>query len=291
MNDYNQFPCDTSLLPTGIGGCVSDLTAVVKLFPVKNGVNFATIAEAQEETAWDTLIQNGDMFPFPLLFAVDNADEDSVIETSGVTGLDHKVREGKSKNTYSIITDLCTHRRLRSFDQFSGGYYAVDDNGNVLGTTNDGVTFDPITIGTMNVNKMTAGDGTVGRKTPVYIVDADPTEFNNRGASIKVDWNILGKNGLLPITLSIVGTPTSTEIIVDAVTSCSGSPVSGLEAISDWVLATAQTISAATESATVLGRYTLSGTGLVSGALDLAAPSVLGVAGYQSVGAKTVTIA
>ena len=288
MSDYNQFPCDTNLFPTGVGSCVSDLTVISKIFLAKEGVSIDTLANAQLEATWDALIQSNDVYPLPLIFSTENADEEAVFDIGSV-GRQHKVREGKAVNTYNVISTLCLHKRLWALDQFKGGYYAVDDNGNVLGTTSDGIKFEPITIDTCNVNKLTASDGSNARYTPVYIVDADPEEFNGRGASFKVDWNIKGKDGLLPVTLTVVSA-SSTEIVVNALTSCDGSPVSGLETATDWVLTDGQTITTATESATVLGQYTLAGTGLVSGTINLGDPSVLSVTGYQSIGAKTVTI-
>jgi hypothetical protein len=288
MSDYNQFPCDTNYLPSGQGSCVSDLTVISKIFLVKDGFSFATLADAQDETKWDTAIQDGDLHPMPLVFSTENADEEAVFDT-GSAGKQHKIRDGKAVNTYNLINTLCGHIRIRSFDQFSGGYYAVDENGNVLGTTSDGVKFEPITIDTCNVNKLTASDGSNARYTPVYIVDANPSEFNDRGASFKVTWNIKGKDGLLPVKLTIVGTPSATEIVVNAVTACDGSPVSGLETGTDWIVGIGSVTSSA-ESATILGQYTLTGTGFATSTLNLGDPSILSVTGYASVGAITLTV-
>jgi len=286
--DYNQFSCETDRKPTGAGACVSDLSVIAKIFLAKEGFSFATITDAQTESKWDDAIKAGDLIPFPLVFSTENSDEDTVYDT-GSAGKQHKIREGKSVNTYNHITTLCVHKNLRSYDGFKGGYFAVDENENILGTSSDGVKFEPITIDTLSVNKMSASDGSNARYTPVHIIDSNPAEFNDRGASFKVSWNIKRKEGLKPVSLGIVSA-SATEIIVNALVSCDGTPVSGLD-VADFILETGQTISGAVESATILGQYTLSGTGLVSGTLNLAAPSVLSINGFQSEGSVTVTIA
>lgn len=284
---YNQNSCTTNYLPTGSDGCESDLTVIYKIFLAKSGFSFATESLAKEETGWDTAIQNQDIIPLPEVFTVENADEESVTET-GSTGRVLKVRDGKTINTYNLVEDLDTHTRLRSYDGFTGGYYLVDENSNVLGTSSDGIVFEPFTIDTLNVNKISTSDGATKRKTPIYIVDADITEFNDRGVSFKADW-AKGKLGLLPATLVLVSA-SSTEIVVKAVVSNTGDAISGLETATDWILGDNQTVTTATESLTELGTYTLAGTALVSGTLALGDSSVLSVDGYAGVNTLTITI-
>ena len=101
-------------------------------------------------------------------------------------------------------------------------------------------------------------------------------------------------SSLFPLTtavLSIVGTPTSTEIVVDVLSKLDNVPVSGLD-VADFILNDAQTISGAVESTTQAGRYTLSGTGLVTGTLELVPPASLSISQpFESEAPVAVTIA
>lgn len=294
MSEINQNPCATDFKPTGDSGCTPDLTVARKLFLFKTGVNFATITAALSESGWDTLIQNEDIIPFKIIEQTDNSDkEEEVYEGNG--GGTHKIADGVSKNTYNLITTPAQHAFLRSYDQFSGGYVVVDRNKNVRMYTADGTTVDPITIGVMSVGIHTSANDGNPAFTPIMISDEFPREWNNSPVSFKPDWNILGKNGLLPARLKEVGTSNATTVVVNVTNYETGAAISGLELATDYIFLTAagaaQTISTAVESGTILGQYTLTGTGLVTGTLTLADPADLGVTGYKSVGAITITIA
>jgi len=293
MSEINQNPCTTDLAPTGDSGCTPDLTVARKLFLYKAGVNYATITEALTESELDTLIQNEDVIPFKLVEQTDNSDkEEEIWEGNG--GGTHKVADGVSKNTYNLITTPAQHAFLRSYDQYSGGYVVVDRNKNVRMRTADGTTVDAITIGTMSVGIHTSGNDGNPAFTPITIDDRFPREWNDNPVSFKPDWNILGKNGLLPVRISVVSA-SSTEIIVTATNYETGAPVSGLEAAdgADWVLLTAagaaQVITTSTESAT-LGQYALAGSSFVTGTLTLTDPEDLATPGYKAANTAVVTV-
>ncbi|MCP4336240.1 MAG: hypothetical protein GY679_00095 [Mycoplasma sp.] len=289
MSEINECPNSTVYQPTGDSGCPQDLTVARKIFLYKAGVNYATIDLAKEEASLDTLIQNEDVIPFKLVEQADNSDKEEEM-WEGNAGGTHKIADAVTKNTFNLITTPSQHAFLRSYDQFSGGYVIVDRNENVRMYTEDGTTVDPITIGVMSVGiHTTANDGTPSF-TPITISDAFPREWNNSPVSFKPSYKILAKNGLLPVRLKEVGSSTSTSIVVNVTNYDTGAAVAGLTEITDWILADSQTITGAAESATIPGQYTISGTGLVSGTLNLANPEDLGVTGYKSVGAITITI-
>lgn len=290
MSEINEDKCNTDLKPTGSSGCASDLTIAAKLFLFKEGVNFASITAAETEATLDGLIQDGDCFPFPLLHNAENSDKEGAID-EGSTGQSHKVSDGTGQNTYYVITTAEMHSRLRSFDQFTGGYMVVDKNKNCKCYTPDGISVDPLTIGTCGVGIQIPATESTAAYTPIFISDKYPREWNNSPAVFKPDWNILGKNGLLPVRLTIVGDPTATSIVVNATVYNTGAAVSGLEAhATDWVVENGST-SGASESETTLGQYTIAGTGFATGTIDLGDSSVLGVTGYASDGAASFTIA
>jgi len=205
------------------------------------------------------------------------------------------VADGVSKNTYNLITTPAQHAMLRTYDQYSGGYVVVDKNKNVRMYSADDTTVDAITIGTMSVGIQTSGNDGNPAFTPIMIDDRYPREWNNKPAGFKPDWNILGKNGLLPARLVESGTSNATTIVVNITNYETGAAISGLEVGTDYIFLTAagvvQTITTAVESGTVLGEYTLTGTGLETGTLTLADPADLGITGYKAAVTITITIA
>jgi len=140
------------------------------------------------------------------------------------------------------------------------------------------------------VEKLLLNDGSVSSKIPVYIALEDPTEVSLSGALIAGS-SVRQLVRLKDVQLAIVGTPTATTIVVTVKTSCDDLPVNGL-IVADFVLVTAvgvpQTISSLVE---VNGTYTLTGTGLVTGRLNLRLPSALSIDAYESEAFAVVTIA
>jgi hypothetical protein len=294
MSLINQCPDDSALLPTGDSGCPQDLTAARKIFLYKEGVNYATIDSAKTEADLDTLIQSEDVIVLKLVEQTDNSDkEEEIWEGNG--GGTHKIADGVSKNTYNLINTPALHAFLRTYDQFSGGYVVVDRNKNTRMHTANGITVDPISIGRMSVGIQTSANDGNPAFTPITIEDKFPREWNNNPVSFKPSWNILGKNGLLPVRVSVVSA-SATEIVVNATNYETGAPVVGLEAAdgADWVLLTAagaaQVITTSTESGTILGQYALAGSAFVTGTLTLADPDTLGVPGYKAANTDIVTV-
>ena len=175
----------------------------------------------------------------------------------------------------------------------SGGrVFLIDDENKLIGTSSDGgTTLKGFLLDTVLTEKLTFNDGTSVSKTGVNIYLSDNEELDMNG--VQVDGSSF-LSSLFPLTscaLEIVGTPSSTEIVVDVKSVLDNVPVSGL-VVGDFVLNDAQTIDTAVEDSNVAGRYTLSGTGLVTGTLQLVAPSLLSIPQpFESESAVTVTIA
>lgn len=290
---FNEFPDETNLRATGFSGKATDLTTPQKLFLFKEGVEHATVVVAKTESVFDALIQSEDIIPIPLIFNAEPMDTEESID-EGNTGQKHKTSDGVGGVDLKILTSAQMHSRLRSYDQYQGGYMIVDKNNNCLMYTPDGTKVAPLTIGMCSVGLHTKAIGDVSSYTPIKISDKYPEEYNNTPAVFKPSWNILGKNGLLPVTLEVSGTPSSTEIIVKAEVTETGAAVSGLETATDWVLLSAAGVAnavTAAESGTIPGQYTLTGTTIVTGTLTLGLPSVMSVDGYKSDGSIAITIA
>ena len=100
-------------------------------------------------------------------------------------------------------------------------------------------------------------------------------------------------NAIVDVTLTLVGSVSSSTIVVDVALSCDDSPLSGLIA-ADFLLLTdagaAQT-KTAVESTTVPGRYTLTaGSAFVDGTLSLVPAASISVEAYEAENTLTVNV-
>jgi hypothetical protein len=99
---------------------------------------------------------------------------------------------------------------------------------------------------------------------------------------------------IVDVELTIVGTPSSTSIVVDVTQVCDGTAVSGL-VVADFNLydnddGASHAISTSTPHATIAGRYTLAGTAFEDSVLNLDAPDVLSIQAYESTGGVAVNV-
>ena len=102
---------------------------------------------------------------------------------------------------------------------------------------------------------------------------ADFRDINDYDYSREMSWDVADVDGLTEVTLATNGTPTASEIIIDVSADCGGNSkeISGLGTeTTDWVVGSG-TISSVAESATVRGRYTITGS-TMAGTINLAAP-------------------
>lgn len=231
------------------------------------------------------------IFLWPMFSAVENASEETVYNTTplGVK----RVRKGFYAWRFTITEDLCTHKAMQSHFSNAGRAYVWDVEDNVWGTidpSND--DFYGLTYSLLSPEKLIISDGSVPTGSPVYLVVPNPNEIDINGGII--DGSSLGMvTRLSDVVLKVLTpAPTATTINVSVTASCDGTPIVGLEDV-DFVLKTAagapQAITAIVDHGD--GSYTLTGVGLVTGTLNLVAPDVLSLTGYESTGPKVITIA
>lgn len=292
---YNQFTCDATGAITGwSNNCDTDISATAKLFITDYDFQFDTEADAKSSTAWANAIIAKQIYPLPEVAETDDNSEDDVYWTSGVTSNQRKVRQGKSIQKHRIIFDPCLHKRLQYFNGRSVRIIQVDNNNNVIGTSSDGTIFQGLAVSTFNVDKWMASTGDTPAFTPIHIAYESTDEREKYIAVYKPEFNIKALNGVIPATLSVVGTPTSTELVVDVVGACDAVGVSGL-LVANFIFLQADgttevTISTATESSTIPGRYTLAATAFTTlGTINLDGVVTVGNEYYQGT-AVTVTI-
>ena len=270
---------------------------IKKIVFFKDGVSFATGAEAMLKASWDTLNQNKDIIVLPVAISTEPMNEGAIYEQTPLGSM--WVRDGRKEMKFNINSNLALHSNIRTLN--NGGYNnacLIYTSGVVAGTKNAGdVKFYPYSLELLHVEYHTDNDGAVGGKTPVFISFADPTEFEDRPMYVKpTAFNALRLEPLKNAEITIVSA-SATSIVFDVniphIKYGFHNPIEGL-VVADFILlktdGSAQTLSGVVEDALVDGRYTASGTGLATGSLNLKEPSAMTTKGFASIGAVAVTI-
>lgn len=235
-----------------------------------------TESDASTSTAWQAAIlaeKKNRIFYWPNATNMEVLSEDTVYEETSLSNM--LVRDGRYRFRFSFSENLQLHKAMFSHKGFFGRVFLIDNENKIIGTETSTGGFAGFELDLLNPEKIMFNDGSVRSKTPVYVSLYDNVELDKNGAM--VDGSFLRQlERLTDATLDIQGTPTSTEIVVDVKSALDNEPVLGL-ILADFVLldasGSAQSITSITEDANIEGRYTLTGTGLVSGPLDLAAPA------------------
>lgn len=248
----------------------------------------ATEVQAADPDFWQSLLFNANPddrgYLFPAAANMESASEETTYAQNPLK--DVKVRDGKYMFRFLHDVDLCTHQNMRSHSGNGGRVIFFDIENNCIGTENSAGNFTGLNISLFNVEKMRLNDGTNPTYTPVYIVLKDNKDLDERG------WIVDGAfvNDLTPVTdVELTITQQTTALIkVSVKGKCDGVAISGLANIANFILKTtagaAQTILSVTEDAVVSGLYTLNkdAVNFADGSLDLAAPAVLTVKGYEA---------
>jgi hypothetical protein len=150
----------------------------------------------------------------------------------------------------------------------------------------------------INTGMMTdvPADGSTPAFTPVMIDLSNWREWDINGDFLTPTWEAASKEGLIPVALEVVGTPSSTSVVVrvyandgfDELGAVKKVLIKGI-VVADFVVA----FGTATMVDNANGTYTFSGTGFTTGTVNLKAPSLMVSEGLliKSDGAATVTIA
>jgi hypothetical protein len=250
-------------LNTGsVSECLEGVTTRLAL--AKPNFRFTDLADFKTLSSWETAIQNKDLVPLFGVYEVASADTEAIkFETGNFSAVTKK--EIKKMTSESYLS-LCSHKALKSYE--NSGYtqvFEITENGEILGVYDpDGVRVkgQDITEFEVAIRQRAVND-----KVPysmVTITFRDFDEFEDNGIIAKPTWDANAVNGIFGLTLTVSGTPTSTEIVVSATSGCGSESYEDL-VVADWSY-TGGTIDGSTYNATT-GLYTLTGTGLTSGTL------------------------
>ena len=233
-------------------------------------------------------------FPIKIKDFADNSTDptyhDFPDETREVT------RQGKYRFSVSALVNPCLKKELMKFRNYNGEVFFLYDNNVILGTTTDsGTTAKGLTISMLNVEKMKMplADGSVAAMVNIVIDLDDEKELSLYSYQQEMTWNVRTLDGLTPVTVDQFGTATATEVVVDVFSDCDGGceeAVAGL-VTADFAISGAGTLTSATESATIPGRYTLVTVGATdSTVISLADPTAISLTSYPIICTVPATI-
>lgn len=291
---YNEKSCVASLGNTGLSNCLDNLGYDAMLIWTTESFEFANEAAAILEANWDSAINAGTVFPFPIFDAVEPAIEDNVKQDLP-TGVSLFVREGKYGGKGMMQVALCNLANLRTFNEVQGRAFIVTGDGQVFGTSPDGVIFKGFKLSEFHVSMLKGTDGTTKRMVELDYQFKNTSEMADYPAVPTLAWDPLTLTGVVDVTVAVSGTPTTTSLVVTVARNCDGEAVTGLVAGDFAVLdssANAETPDTVTESPN--GTYTFDYTGtpltVDTYTVNLKAPSAQTTGGYEGATAASFSI-
>ena len=277
----------------GVSDCKT-LPEYLKGFAITDKDYTLTAADAADGAKWQSEIAEGNITLFPTwAFSYENISSDAITEESPMSMVE--VHPGNYRLKFSFITDIKQQNAMYSWNNSGGRAWLFDTNNEAWGTSqDDGANLRGLLLDRVHVEKLALNDGTVRTKSIVNLYFIDNTELDLRGENVSAAAFL---NGLVPLsgaTLAISGTPSATEVIFTAVTTNNNKDidVSGLTlpdiSLKDIAGVAQSGVSGVTESGVTPGLYTIAGTGLVTGTLELTVPTLVGP--YKTDTAVAVTI-
>ena len=294
---YNDNSCVANLGNTGLANCVDNLGPDARLLYTLDSFEFATYAAAIVEANYESAINAGTMFPFPQFQVIEPTSEDDVIQE---TTLGEKlfVREGKYSSTGSFELAMCNLANLRTFNEVLGRAFIVTQDGQIFGTSPDGIKFRGFKLSEFHLSGINNTDGTVKRMVTLRYQFKNPNEMNDFPAIPALEWDPLDLAGIINVVVTEVGTSTDALAIVSVLRTCDGEAVTGLVEGDFTILAsdgTTEMIQAGLFTDNADGTYTFTFTTPVLPAdtytMNIKTPSAQTTGGYESTASYSFVIA
>lgn len=223
------------------------------------------------------------IFLFPTFNSFEDLSEATVYQSNPLKYT--FVRDGNYIYKYGISENLCLHKKLFSHRSKNRRVFIIDLEDQLQGTLLSNGDFAGFNLNLLHTEKLKVSDGSNPTESKVLVAMANNKELDLNGNLFDISAFFGELYRIVDVTLTQVGSLTTTKIVVNVNAECDGTAISGL-VTADFIVTktsdgTAQTVTAA-ESATVPGQYTLTGTGLVTGPVTLRAASLLTVKAYES---------
>jgi len=233
-------------------------------------------------------------FPIKIKEFIDNSTDPTYVDYDDETR--ELTRQGKYRFTVSALVNPCLKKELMKFRGYDGLVWLVYDNNVVLGTSDDsGVNVRALTLSMINVQKLKlpTSDGTSKILVSIDLDLDDESELSLRSYQAEMAWNVRTLDGLTPVTIDQFGTATATSIVVDVFSDCDGGcelPITNL-VTADFAISGAGSLTSATESGTIDGRYTLVTVGATdSTVISLVDPTLVSLTAFPVICTVPATI-
>ena len=272
----------------GVGNCPALPSFIKGIIETDNNFS-ATPEEAADPTFWQDAILAaygaGRIFYWPDLFNFTDQSEAAVYQTTYLGK--RSVRAGFYDFLVGISESLCVHTALFTHKRTSGRVFLIDGANQIIGTVDDDGNYRGLQVQLINPEKMKFNDGSNVSVSPVDIVLKDNTDLDERG--VMFDGSFLPSlSRLTDVTLSVVSA-SSSKLVIKAVITCDGTPLSGLKTTSTYDFAvfnedgTSHAITSITEgTGDNVGIYTINGTSFGAGWVSLVAPDQLSIQAYEA---------
>jgi hypothetical protein len=229
------------------------------------------------------------IYPWPLLFNFTDQSEKAVYQKTPL-GV-RLVRQGRYEFLFEIAQDLCLHQAMFTHRTSNARIFIIDVEDGLYGTVLPSGNLAGFSVGLLNPEKLVISNGTVATTSPIMISLNDHKELDQNGFVIDGTFidSILR---LTDVTITPI-TCTTTVLTITVTAACDGTPVAGL-LTADFIVLKAsdgstQTVVAA-PVAGALGTYTLTGTALATGTINLRAASLLTVQAYELPAPQAFTV-
>src|SRR5688572_10777432 len=173
------------------------------------------------------------IFNWPNFASFEDVSEEAVYHDSPLKY--RKVRDGNYRFKFGIYENLCLHKNMFTHRRNSGRVFLLDQNGFMIGTELSNDDFDGYSIAMLDTQKLKFTDGSVATESPILVALANNIELDKNGSMFDASDFITELYRIVDVELTIVGTPSSTSIVVDVATVCDGTPLSGL-VVADFLL-------------------------------------------------------
>lgn len=277
--------CVTTVKNIGASSC-RKLPQELESF-IKTPLDFvATAEQVATESFWQDAIKAGiasRIYLFPLAHDFENNSEEPNRVTSAL-GKEVTTRPGQYRFRFLFRENLEQHKAFQSHLQSAGRVWLRDTEKKLIATSSDGTNFRGFLLDQFFPEKLTLGAPSL---SPIYMTLADNYELDRFGYQFDFSALQLTLKALTTVRLSIVGEPSGTSVVVSVKSALDNVPIKGL-VDGDFVETMGGTPGSFTETGD--GLYTLTGSDMTTGTINLVSASSLSISAYESEGPVTATI-
>ena len=264
------------------------LGEVVKYVLAKEGQKFANETEFKTEANWNTAKQNKDVI---VMYDVETVEDTSTEDTYEDTRTNKiRTKNGRPSASFKHNTDVCSYGAIKSIEHsVYTRIFEITSKGYVIGVANSDGSIQGRKMKNFIVPQLKRATSEASESVTVEVIYKSAMDIVDNPAIVSPSFDIEELEGIYDIELEIVSA-SATEIVVKAKAGCCGLDVSSFSG-TDWkLLTTAGATQSITADSHANGQYTLTGTGWVTGTLELngviSQPGIM----YETPVKATVTI-